>query len=67
MHAACMEQPGTEITQCCEQQRQQVCKTITHGLLISFFRIHFTCLQLRGQTKRAVSDSAGLCGFIEKK
>ncbi len=40
-------------------------KTITHQLLIFFLRIHYTCLQPRGQTKTPVPHSTG--HFIKKK
>lgn len=42
-------------------------KAITHHLLIFFLRIHYTCLQPRGQTKTPVPDSTGQCGFVKKK
>lgn len=59
MHVAWLEEPGRKITQCCvqQQQQQQVDKTITHQLLIFFLRIHYTCLQPRGQTKTAAPDN----------
>lgn len=41
--------------------------TITHWLLIFLLRIHYTCLQPRGQTKRPVPDSPGQHGFMKKK